>query len=163
MVKLVIFDFISNHILAIYIAFTAIFLTIVVGLSAVLGPRRTGAAMGRSVNLPVESGMLQTGTARIRLPVQYYLLAMFFVIFDVESVFLYAWADVAVRAGWAAYATVLSFVVFLGVALAYLWRCGALDWGPKQRRPQPIAPVRLSPQATVDTAAGSPMTTTREV
>ncbi|GAJ28467.1 NADH-quinone oxidoreductase subunit A [Acidomonas methanolica] len=148
----VIIDFITTHILAIYIAFTAIFLTIVVALSSVLGPRRVGRAMGASMNLPCESGMLQTGTARLRLPVQYYLLAMFFVIFDVEGVFLYAWADVAVQAGWAAYITVVTFVVFLFVALAYLWRCGALDWGPKQRRPHPVAPVQAPDLSLVPSA-----------
>nr|WP_245824898.1 NADH-quinone oxidoreductase subunit A [Neoasaia chiangmaiensis] len=130
-------QFISDHALAIYIVFTAVFLCIVVALSAVLGPRRVGAARGRSMSLPYESGILQTGSARVRLPVQYYLVAMFFVIFDVESVFLYAWGSVAVKAGWAAYISVLTFIVFLCIALAYLWRSGALEWGPKHRKMPP--------------------------
>ena len=135
-----------KHALAIYIIITAVFLCIVVALSAALGPRRVGEKRGRSMSLPYESGILQTGSARIRLPVQYYLLAVFFVIFDVESVFLYAWATVAVRAGWAAYVSVLSFVVFLVIALVYLWRSGALEWGPKHRR----TPVKVPANSPVE-------------
>lgn len=139
-------QFFADHALAIYIVFTAVFLCIVVALSAALGPRRVGAARGRSMSIPYESGILHTGTARIRLPVQYYLLAVFFVIFDVEGVFIYAWSSVAVRAGWAAYFTILSFIVFLTLALVYLWRSGALEWGPKHRRPE----VRVPPNSPVE-------------
>lgn len=145
-------EFIAAHVLAIYITFTAFFLCVVVALSAVLGPRRIGGARGRSMSLPVESGMLQTGTARLRMPTQYYLMAVFFVIFDVESVFLYAWGSVAVRAGWTAYVTVCSFIIFLAIALAYLWRSGALEWGPKHRRPAPIqsqSEISAQPQREV--------------
>jgi NADH-quinone oxidoreductase subunit A len=126
-------QFFNSHSLAIYIVFVTALLCIVVALSSVLGPRRVGAARGRSMSIPYESGILPSGSSRIRLPVQYYLIAMFFVIFDVEGVFLFSWSTVAVRAGWAAYATVLVFIAFLGVALAYLWRSGALEWGLRRR------------------------------
>ncbi|WP_438383864.1 NADH-quinone oxidoreductase subunit A [Asaia sp. BMEF1] len=139
-------QFLADHALAIYVAFTVIFLCIVVALSAALGPRRVGAARGRSMSLPYESGILSTGSARIRLPVQYYLLAVFFVIFDVESVFIYSWASVVVEAGWAAFISVATFVVFLTLALVYLWRSGALEWGPKHRR----MPVKVPPNSPVE-------------
>ena len=54
---------------------------------------------------------------------------MFFVIFDLEVVFLVAWAVAARELGWAGYIEALVFIAVLGVALAYLWRIGALDWG----------------------------------
>ncbi|MEE8657813.1 NADH-quinone oxidoreductase subunit A [Acetobacteraceae bacterium EV16G] len=132
-----------DHALLIYIAFTVVFLCIVVALSAAIGPRRVGAARGRSMSLPYESGIMETGSARLRLPAQYYLLAVFFVIFDVEGVFIYVWATVTRQMGWPAFITIVSFIVFLTLALVYLWRSGALEWGPKLRR----AKVRL-PQNT---------------
>jgi len=129
----VVTHFFQLHSLAIYTIFVSALLSAVVGLSAVLGPRRVGAARGRSMSIPYESGILPSGSARLRLPIQYYLIAVFFVIFDVESVFLFSWAPVAASAGWAAYMTVTIFIAFLGVALAYLWRSGALEWGPERR------------------------------
>ncbi|MCE2575228.1 NADH-quinone oxidoreductase subunit A [Komagataeibacter sp. FNDCR2] len=103
------------------------------GLSAVTGTRRTGAARGRSLSMPFESGIIPTGSAHLRLPVQYYLLAMFFVIFDVETAFLFAWGTVVTETGWIGYGAALLFIIFLAISLAYLWRAGALDWGPAPR------------------------------
>ncbi len=94
------------------------------GLSYVLGPRHH--AIG--TREPYEGGIVSTGTARIRLDVKFYLVAMFFVVFDLESVFIFAWA-VALRAvGWAGYLEMLAFVTILIVALVYIWRSGGLDW-----------------------------------
>ena len=84
----------------------------------------------RSTGQPYESGILSTGSARIRLSAQFYLVAMFFVVFDLEAAFLFAWAVSLREVGWAGYIAVLVFVGTLLVALVYLWRQGALDWGP---------------------------------
>jgi NADH-quinone oxidoreductase subunit A len=65
--------------------------------------------------------------------VHFYLVAMFFVIFDLEAVFLYAWAVAVRELGWAGYAEAIVFIVVLLVGLAYLWRQGALDWGTTAR------------------------------
>jgi NADH-quinone oxidoreductase subunit A len=65
---------------------------------------------------------------RMRVSVKFYLVAMFFVIFDLESVFIFAWAVSVRQVGWAGYVEVLAFVGVLVAALAYLWRHGALDW-----------------------------------
>jgi NADH-quinone oxidoreductase subunit A len=65
--------------------------------------------------------------------VRYYLVSVFFVVFDLEAVFLFAWAGAAREAGWAGYCEVLLFVGVLAAALVYLWRVGALDWARKPR------------------------------
>ncbi len=82
---------------------------------------------------PYESGIVATGSARMRFDVKFYMIAMFFIIFDLESVFVFAWAVSLHEAGWAGYIEILIFVSILVVMLIYLWRIGALEWGPKKR------------------------------
>jgi NADH-quinone oxidoreductase subunit A len=65
----------------------------------------------------------------LRLSAKFYLIAVFFVIFDVEAVFLFAWAVAFRELGWAGYIEAVIFIAILGAALGYLWRQGALDWG----------------------------------
>ena len=76
---------------------------------------------------------MSTGSARMRFPAHFYLIAMFFVIFDLEVVFLFAWAIAAPELGWLGYAEILVFVGVLLAAWVYLWRVGALDWGTSAR------------------------------
>lgn len=121
------------HPLMLYAIAIAVLLSVMLALASVTGNRRVGAARGASMNLPFESGILPVGSAHLRLPVQYYLIAVFFVIFDAEAVFLFSWATVVRQAGWQGYAAVVLFLGFLVVALAYLWRSGGLEWGPTQR------------------------------
>jgi NADH-quinone oxidoreductase subunit A len=102
-----------------------------IGLSYLLGERHRDPATGD----PYESGILSTGSAEVRLSVSFYLVAMFFVIFDVEAVYLFAWAVAGRELGWSGYAQVLVFVGLLAAALAYLWRLGALDWASGATRP----------------------------
>ena len=90
-------------------------------VSHILGQRHSGRDTGQ----PYESGSPPTGSARLRFSVDFYLLAMFFVIFDVESVFLIAWAIAWRELGWAGYVEVLVFIGVMLAALAYLWRLGA--------------------------------------
>ncbi len=78
---------------------------------------------------PFESGVPLTGSARLRFSVKFYLVALFFVIFDVESIFVFAWAIAFRELGWEAYVEILIFIGVLIAALIYLWRIGALDWG----------------------------------
>ncbi|HTP58979.1 MAG TPA: NADH-quinone oxidoreductase subunit A, partial [Spirochaetia bacterium] len=83
---------------------------------------------------PYESGVPPTGSARLRFSADFYLVSMFFVIFDISAVFLFAWA-VAVRdLGWAGYAAILVFMVETVAGLAYLWRMGAFAWGARRLR-----------------------------
>jgi NADH-quinone oxidoreductase subunit A len=105
-----------------------------VGVSFVLGQRH----MQRATREPFESGIVPVGYGRFRLPIQFYLVAMFFVIFDLEAAFLYAWATAVRAAGWSGYLVIVVFIAALLAALVYLWRVKALDWGPRPRQlPRP--------------------------
>jgi NADH-quinone oxidoreductase subunit A len=99
-------------------------------ISYALGQRHREPA----TNDPFESGVLPTGTSRIRFDVRFYLVAMFFVIFDLEAVFIFLWAVALRSAGWTGYLEIAVFIGALVVALAYLWRLGALEWGTPSRR-----------------------------
>jgi NADH-quinone oxidoreductase subunit A len=114
--------------LLVYAAAIVLIVTAMIGLSAVLGQRHRERATGE----PYESGIVSTGTARVRFDIKFYLIAVFFLIFDLEAAFLYAWAVAVRETGWPGYAEVLVFVGVLTAALAYLWRLGALDWGRKR-------------------------------
>jgi NADH-quinone oxidoreductase subunit A len=94
------------------------------GLSFVLGQRHHD----RSTDSPYESGIVSEGSARVRLSAKFYLVAMFFVIFDLEAIFIFAWAVAVRETGWTGYFEVFIFITVLLVALAYLWRVGALEW-----------------------------------
>lgn len=101
-----------------------------IGLSFILGERHSDRATGQ----PYESGIVSTGTARVRLSVKFYIVAMLFVIFDLEAVFIFAYAVAYEEVGWAGYAGLLVFVAILAVALIYEYRMGALDWEPVRLR-----------------------------
>ena len=98
-------------------------------LSYLLGQRHAE----RATSEPYESGIVSTGSARLRFSVKFYLVAMLFVIFDLEVVFVIAWAIAFRELGWAGYFGVLFFIVVLVAALIYEWRLGALDWGSRDR------------------------------
>lgn len=108
--------------------FVLVFLLVcaILGLSYVLGQRHHERATGA----PYEGGIVSEGSARVRHAVKFYLVAMFFVIFDLESVFLFAWAVAGRDLGWAGYGEVAVFTVILLLTLGYLWGVGALDWAP---------------------------------
>ena len=124
--------------IGLYGAGVLIVIGVMLGLPALLGERHWQKAERRheiATGVPYESGILPTGSAQIRLPIQYYLVAMFFVIFDLEAVFLYAWAVAVKETGWLGFIEVVIFVTILLAALAYLWRIGALDWNAQFQRP----------------------------
>ncbi len=120
--------------LVLYFVLVLILVTGMLGLSYVLGQRHRQRATGE----PYESGIVPTGSARLRLAAKYYLVAMFFVIFDLEAVFIFAWAVAFHDFGWAGYFEVLIFIGVLVAALIYLWKLGALDWGTMRRRREHI-------------------------
>ncbi len=100
---------------------------LIIALSAVLGQhrsRRDGAAKET-----YESGLVSTGSANVRFAAKFYLMAMFFVIFDLEAIFVYLYAVTFRDLGWAGYIEINIFIAILLAALVYLWRNGALDWG----------------------------------
>jgi len=116
--------------LAVYTILVGLLVMAMLSISFVLGQRHHDRATGS----PYESGILSEGSARVRYSAKFYLIAMFFVIFDLEAVFLFAWAVAVRETGWAGYAEALLFITVLLATLAYLWRVGALDWRQGSRR-----------------------------
>lgn len=109
---------------AVYVAAALVVASAMLGLSYVLGQRHRG----RETSEPYESGISSTGSARLRFSAHFYLIAMLFVIFDIEAVFLFAWAVSFRDVGWAGYLGALVFIGVLSIALLYEWRQGALEW-----------------------------------
>jgi len=118
--------------LAVYFAAVILLVAGMLALSYLLGQRHQARATGE----PYESGIVSTGSARLRFSAQFYLIAMLFVIFDLEAVFIFAWAVAFREVGWVGYIGVLAFIGVLVAALIYEWRLGALDWGSKGRKAQ---------------------------
>ena len=118
--------------LLVYFVFVVFLVAAVLGVSYLLGQRHSEPATGE----PYEGGIVSEGSARVRFSVRYYLIAMFFVVFDLEAVFLFAWAGAVRELGWAGYCSMLLFVGVLGAALLYLWRSGALDWSNEPKGPR---------------------------
>ncbi len=114
---------------AVYVVLTIILCCIMIGLSALLG----GKSGARARNEPFESGVVSASPERLRLSAKFYLVAVFFVIFDVEALFLYAWSISVRESGWAGFAEASVFISILVVSLFYLARIGALDWSPRAR------------------------------
>ena len=116
--------------LLLYGAIVFILIGAILGLSYVLGQRHKEHATDE----PYEGGILSTGSARLRFSSQFYLIAMLFVIFDVETLFIVSWAVAFEEVGWYGYMGVLLFVILLFVVLIYEWRNGALDFGPDGKK-----------------------------
>lgn len=114
--------------LLLYFGAVIALIAMMLGFSYVLGPKREEQATIQ----PFESGIVGVGSARLRFPAKFYLVAMLFVIFDLEAVFVFAWAIAFRDVGWAGYIEILVFIGILVAALAYLWRVGALDWAPRR-------------------------------
>jgi len=118
----------------IMIALGAGFALISVVLSSVLGPRKpTPEKLA-----PYECGMPPVGDARERQSVKFYLVAMIFLLFDIEIAFLYPWAMALRDLGWNGFVQVLLFMVLLLAGYVYVWRKGALDWGTEKSRGQRV-------------------------
>jgi NADH-quinone oxidoreductase subunit A len=83
--------------------------------------------------LPFESGIVPVGSTDIRWNVNYFLVAISFVIFDLEAVFLYIWSIVVMESGWAGFFTTSFFIFALLVGLFYEIKQGAFDWGLKEK------------------------------
>ncbi|MEC7118891.1 MAG: NADH-quinone oxidoreductase subunit A [Pseudomonadota bacterium] len=89
-----------------------------------------GRTKGRAKHEPFESGVVSAGGARMRLSVKFYLVAIFFVIFDLEALFLYTWSVAVREVGWQGFIAATIFIVILIVGLIYELRTGALNWSP---------------------------------
>ena len=93
-------------------------------------------AKSRSANkaMAYESGVVPTGSARLAYPVPFYLVAIFFIVFDVEAVFIFTWATAWDLLGLAGMIQITFFIVVLLLGLGWLWIKGGLDWGPSREK-----------------------------
>lgn len=98
-------------------------------VSYFLGQRHRQRQTGKTY----EGGVESTGTSHLRFSVKFYLVAMFFVVIDLEGVFLFAWAVSLRETGWSGFVEALIFIGVLVAALVYLWKLGALEIGPSRR------------------------------
>ena len=113
----------------IMIAMGAAFALVSVLLSHLFGPRKPTPEK----SAPYECGMPPVGDARERQSVKFYLVAMIFLLFDIEVAFLYPWAMALRDLGWAGFVQVVLFMALLLAGYIYVWRKGALDWGVERK------------------------------
>ena len=99
------------------------------GVSFLLGRR----VRNRIKDMPYESGIVPTGDARQRFSVKFYLVAMLFILFDIEAIFLYPWVVVFRELKMFAFVEMLVFVVLILSGFFYIWKKGALDWAEPDR------------------------------
>ena len=104
-----------------------------VGVSLIVSRFFSPSRPTQEKTAPYESGILPDTEPAQRFPVKFYLVAMLFVIFDVEIIFLFAWASRFNDLGWYGIAAVGIFTFFVAETLAYVWKRGALDWNVKRR------------------------------
>jgi NADH-quinone oxidoreductase subunit A len=98
-------------------------------MGRIVGPRRPTAEK----MAPYECGMPPVGDARERHPVKFYLVAMIFLLFDIEVAFLYPWSMALRDLRWVGFVQVVIFFALLLAGYIYVWRKGVLDWGPNTR------------------------------
>ena len=123
-------DFESYLALGIYIGIAVFLIAVLLLLSWGLGHK----TRSRQKQEPYESGILPLDNARLKGPVPFYLVAIFFVIFDVEVIFVASWAVASDRLGWPGFAHVCFFIFILFLGLVHIWKTGGLDWEPRAQR-----------------------------
>jgi NADH-quinone oxidoreductase subunit A len=122
---------------ALYAAMVAGLLAVLLFLTGWLGEKKPDPEKAR----PYECGVIPTGWARFRYPVPFYLVAVFFLIFDVEAAFIFSWAVAMADLSWRGWLQISFFIFILLLSLCYIWKKGGLDWRPT------AAPRRAGPKA----------------
>ena len=112
--------------LVLYMAIVMALTAALLFLSRWLGQRKPGEEKLRAY----ESGIIPTGPARLHYPVPFFMVAIFFLIFDVEGAFIFSWAIAAKSLGWAGWFQIGFFIFVLMGGLVYIWVKGGLEWGP---------------------------------
>lgn len=112
--------------LAIYTAAAVLLMALLLLAAWWLGRRTTSD----NKELPYESGIVPSGSARLAYPVPFYLVAIFFIVFDVEAVFIFTWAVAWDALGIPGLIHITVFIGILLLGLGWLWLKGGLDWGP---------------------------------
>jgi NADH-quinone oxidoreductase subunit A len=116
--------------LSVFVLIVLALVAVLLFLSSWLGQQKIGREKSRAY----ESGIIPTGTARLRYPVPFYLVAIFFLLFDVEGAFIFSWAVAWEQLGWEGWLQISFFIILLLIGLAYVWRKGGLEWGPTPRK-----------------------------
>lgn len=116
--------------------------------SALLGHR----VRNRAKDTPYECGITPQGSTRERFSIKFYLVAMIFILFDIETVFLYPWAVVYRELRLFAFVEMLVFVILILSGFFYVWRKGALSWSIEEH-PQPLSQAPGTPTEAIDLAA----------
>jgi NADH-quinone oxidoreductase subunit A len=97
---------------------------------------------------PYECGIIPTGTARFRYPIAFYLIAAFFLIFDVEGAYIFSWAIAFDRLGWPGWFQISFFIIILLISLFYIWKKGGLEWGSTVRKSPAPSETSSLPSST---------------
>ena len=116
--------------LGIYTLLAVVIVTVMLLASWWFGSRKPG----KNKEMAYESGMIPTGDAQFAHPVPFYLVAIFFIVFDVEAVFIFAWAVAWDELGLPGLIHITAFIFILLAGLAWLWLKGGLDWGPSREQ-----------------------------
>jgi NADH-quinone oxidoreductase subunit A len=110
--------------IAVMVALATIIALIAIGLGTLFGPKKESEAK----SMPYESGMNPYGEGTRRMPVRFYLIAVLFILFDIEVVFFLPWAIVFRQLGVFGLLEMIIFIVILLVGYVYAWKKGALEW-----------------------------------
>jgi NADH-quinone oxidoreductase subunit A len=120
-----------------YVAIVLGLLAVLLFLTGWLGEQKPDLEKAR----PYECGVIPSGWAHFRYPVPFYLVAVFFLIFDVEAAFIFAWAVAMEDLSWRGWLQISFFIIVLLLSLLYVWQKGGLDWRPL------ASPRRISPKS----------------
>lgn len=110
--------------IALLVVLSTLVALIAIGLGNLFGPKKESAAK----SMPYESGMIPYGEGTRRMPVRFYLIAVLFILFDIEVIFLLPWAIVFRQLGLFGLIEMVIFIVILLVGYVYAWKKGALEW-----------------------------------
>ena len=110
--------------IALMIVLATLVALIAIGMGNLFGPRKKSAVK----SMPYESGMPPIGEGTRRMPVRFYLIAVLFILFDIEVIFFLPWAIVFRQLGWFGLIELFIFIVILLVGYVYAWKKGALEW-----------------------------------
>jgi len=110
--------------IALMIGLATVIALIAIGLGGLFGPKKESEAK----SMPYESGMNPYGEGTRRMPVRYYLIAVLFILFDIEVIFFLPWAITFRKLGWFGLIEMVIFIAVLLVGYVYAWKKGALEW-----------------------------------
>lgn len=112
--------------LLIYTLLVFVLIVLLLFLSRWLGQHEPAAEKARAY----ESGIIPTGEARLHYPVPFFMVAIFFLLFDIEGAFIFSYAVAGANLGWAGWLQIGFFIFVLIAGLIYIWVKGGLEWGP---------------------------------